>query len=228
MQRTEKQLKVVYIKYVFTWFWWLQCRTGYRLREKFGTMARGRDVVPMIRARFIFSAGLGLALWLFSVAVSAESRTGTLVLGSFANPEFAEQARRDISSAAGIELDIVSVNVRGAEYYRVVTRPLAEREARALRDTLPVAYQNAWFSPNIESSVVHTTPSQPNVIVATEDERIVSLTTNRVSRVLDVPDPDGLRADLRQVRQPLDHRCDLHQNHPLQARFQSYPLLQPG
>ena len=46
-------------------------------------------------------------------------------------------------------------------------------------------------------------------LYGTEDERILSLTTNRISRVLDVPDPEGLRADLRQVRQLIEAKVPL-------------------
>jgi transcriptional antiterminator RfaH len=37
-------------------------------------------------------------------------------------------------------------------------------------------------------------------LYGSEEERVLSLTSNHVSRVLKVPDPDGLRADLRQLR----------------------------
>jgi len=42
-----------------------------------------------------------------------------------------------------------------------------------------------------------------------EDERVQSLTTNHISRVLDVPDPEGLRYDLSQLRQLLAAKVPL-------------------
>ena len=46
-------------------------------------------------------------------------------------------------------------------------------------------------------------------LFGSDEERIVSLTTNHISRVLDVPDPEGLRADLRQVRQLIEAKVPL-------------------
>lgn len=46
-------------------------------------------------------------------------------------------------------------------------------------------------------------------LYGSEEERVLSLTTNHISRVLEVPDPDGLRADLRQVRQLLAAKVPL-------------------
>jgi transcriptional antiterminator RfaH len=46
-------------------------------------------------------------------------------------------------------------------------------------------------------------------LYGSEEERVRSLTTNRISRVLEVPDPDRLLADLRQVQQLLAAKVPL-------------------
>lgn len=46
-------------------------------------------------------------------------------------------------------------------------------------------------------------------LYGSEEERVLSLTTNRISRVLDVSDPEGLTADLRQVRQLIEAKASL-------------------
>jgi hypothetical protein len=46
-------------------------------------------------------------------------------------------------------------------------------------------------------------------LYGSQEERVRSLTTNRISRVLEVPDPDRLVADLRQVRQLLAAKVPL-------------------
>jgi transcriptional antiterminator RfaH len=65
-------------------------------------------------------------------------------------------------------------------------------------------------------------------LYGSDDERIVSLTTNHISRVLDVPDPKGLRADLRQLRQLIEAKEPLTQESRLapgdRVRVRSGPM----
>jgi transcriptional antiterminator RfaH len=46
-------------------------------------------------------------------------------------------------------------------------------------------------------------------LFGSEEERVQSLTTNRISRVLTVPDPGGLRRDLRQVHRLIEANMPL-------------------
>ncbi len=83
------------------------------------------------------------------------------------------------------------------------------RREKALARQL-LGYEIPFYLPLVEKSAVRRGRRVRTFIplfsgyvflYGSEEERVRSLTTNHVSRVLEVPDPDGLRADLRQVRQ---------------------------
>ena len=88
-----------------------------------------------------------LALSLLSCSAFAEERRGMLVLGSYLNQEYANDAQQEILAHSDLALQIVTTSVRGVKYYRLVTDTLSETQARDVRRALPVDYHSAWFLP---------------------------------------------------------------------------------
>jgi len=71
--------------------------------------------------------------------------------------------------------------------------------AREIPFYLPLVKKTSYYAGRRISFLVPVFSSYV-FMYGSQDERVESLTTNRVSRILPIPDPDSLRHDLRQLR----------------------------
>ncbi len=103
-------------------------------------------------------------------------------------------------------LDGILDDCESRQWWVLYTKPRHEKAvARQL-----LGYEIPFYLPLVEKNAVRRGRRVRTFVplfsgyvflYGSEEERVLSLTTNHISRVLTVPDPDGLRADLRQVRQ---------------------------
>lgn len=93
---------------------------------------------------------------------------------------------------------------------------MSRQEKSLARDLL--AYEIPYYLPMVTQTKVYgrrristLLPVFPNYLFVwcTEDERVASLTTNRISRVLDVRDGDRLRFDLGHLRKLIESGAPL-------------------
>jgi transcription antitermination factor NusG len=119
-------------------------------------------------------------------------------------PVFEEQA----SLFPETLLEGIPDDVQGRQWWVLYTR--SRREKAVARHLL--GYEIPFYLPLVEKNAVRRGQRVRTLVplfagyvflYGCEEERVLSLTTNHISRVLDVPDPDGLRGDLRQLRQLL-------------------------
>ena len=81
------------------------------------------------------------------------------------------------------------------------------RQEKTLARSL-LGYEIPFYLPLVEKTTVYRRSRLTSQVplfagylfmYGTPEERVVSLTTNRISRTIEVPEPDGLRFDLRQI-----------------------------
>lgn len=92
----------------------------------------------------------------------------------------------------------------GRQWWVVYTKSRQEKAlARSLR-----GYEIPFYLPLVEKTTVYRRSKLRSQVplfgsylfmFASPEERVVSLTTNRISRAIEVPEPEGLRHDLRQI-----------------------------
>jgi transcription antitermination factor NusG len=102
-------------------------------------------------------------------------------------------------------LDAPSIDDGERSWYVIYTKSRQEKalardlSSREVPFYLPTVFKENYIRGKVITSHVPLFPSYV-FLFGTEDERVLAMTTNRISRVLPVFEPDQLRADLRQIR----------------------------
>ena len=68
----------------------------------------------------------------FLLVPLAFAESGTVVFGSYTQPQYAQDATRKVQSELGVDAQLVAVSVNGRNYLRVISPLMDEYEARAL------------------------------------------------------------------------------------------------